>query len=186
MPFFESEVGAMALALPLNAPIRRRGVLVVRSRERDLVVSASQRPLLDAVAALTSTAVERVHFVEVAGRTQVEIESERLRTSVLSAVSHDLRTPLTVVVGLAKLGRQRRFAAGQRAARAGDAPVPDGREPARHGPVARGAGQACGRKRDCPPRRQPRRRGACIAISLPVTRPPEALQTALPAADTLR
>jgi two-component system sensor histidine kinase KdpD len=101
MPFFESEVGAMALALPLNAPIRRRGVLVVRSRERDSVVSTSQRPLLDAVAALTSTAVERVHFVEVAGRTQVEIESERLRTSVLSAVSHDLRTPLTVVVGLA-------------------------------------------------------------------------------------
>jgi two-component system sensor histidine kinase KdpD len=101
MPFFESEVGAMALALPLNAPIRRRGVLVVRSRERDSVVSASQRPLLDAVAALTSTAVERVHFVEVAGRTQVEFEFERLRTSVLSAVSHDLRTPLTVVVGLA-------------------------------------------------------------------------------------
>ncbi len=101
MPLFESEVGAMALALPLNAPIRRRGVLIVRSRERDSVVSASQRPLLDAVAALTSTAVERVHFAEVAGRTQVEIESERLRTSVLSAVSHDLRTPLTVVVGLA-------------------------------------------------------------------------------------
>jgi two-component system sensor histidine kinase KdpD len=101
MPFFESEVGAMALALPLNAPIRRRGVLVVRSRERDSVVSTSQRPLLDAVAALASTAIERVHFVEVAGRTQVEIESERLRTSVLSAVSHDLRTPLTVVVGLA-------------------------------------------------------------------------------------
>ncbi len=101
MPFFESEVGAMALALPLNAPIRRRGVLVVRSRERDSVVAASQRPLLDAVAALISTAIERVHFAEVAGRTQVEIESERLRISVLSAVSHDLRTPLTVVVGLA-------------------------------------------------------------------------------------
>ena len=101
MPFFESEIGAMALALPLNAPIRRRGVLVVRSRERDSVVTASQRPLLDAVAALASTAIERVHFVEVAGQAQVEIESERLRTSVLSAVSHDLRTPLTVVVGLA-------------------------------------------------------------------------------------
>jgi two-component system, OmpR family, sensor histidine kinase KdpD len=101
MPFFESEIGAMALALPLNAPIRRRGILVVRSRERDSVVAAHQRPLLDAVAALASTAIERVHFVEVAGQAQVDIESERLRTSVLSAVSHDLRTPLTVVVGLA-------------------------------------------------------------------------------------
>jgi two-component system sensor histidine kinase KdpD len=101
MPIVEAEAGAMALALPLNAPVRRRGVLVVRTRERDSVVSPSERPLLDAVAALTSTAVERLHFVEIARETQVEIESERLRTSVLSAVSHDLRTPLTVVVGLA-------------------------------------------------------------------------------------
>jgi len=101
MPFVEPEAGAMALALPLNAPVRRRGVLVVRTRERDTVVSATQRPLLDAVAALTSTAVERIHFVEIARETQVEMESERLRSSVLSAVSHDLRTPLTVVVGLA-------------------------------------------------------------------------------------
>jgi two-component system sensor histidine kinase KdpD len=101
MPFVEPEAGATALALPLNAPLRRRGVLVVRTRERDSVVSATQRPLLDAVAALTSTAVERIHFVEVAREAQVEMASERLRSSVLSAVSHDLRTPLTVVVGLA-------------------------------------------------------------------------------------
>jgi two-component system sensor histidine kinase KdpD len=101
MPFVEPEAGAMALALPLNAPVGRRGVMVVRTRERDAAVPDRQRPLLDAVAALTSTAVERVHFVEVARQTQVEIESERLRVSVLSAVSHDLRTPLTVVVGLA-------------------------------------------------------------------------------------
>ena len=65
------------------------------------MVSKRQRPLLDAVAALASTAIERVHFVEVAGQAQVEIESQRLRTSMLSAVSHDLRTPLTVIVGLA-------------------------------------------------------------------------------------
>jgi two-component system, OmpR family, sensor histidine kinase KdpD len=101
MPIVEADIGAMALALPLNAPVRRRGVLIVRTRERDSVVPPGERPLLDAVAALTSTAVERLHFDEIARRTQVEIESERLRTSVLSAVSHDLRTPLTVVVGLA-------------------------------------------------------------------------------------
>jgi two-component system, OmpR family, sensor histidine kinase KdpD len=101
MPYFQTQAGAVALALPLSAPLRRRGVLVVRTRERDTVVHESQRPLLDAVAALASTAVERIHFVEVARETQVQIESERLRTSVLSAVSHDLRTPLTVVVGLA-------------------------------------------------------------------------------------
>jgi len=101
LPFVDSGSGATSLALPLNAPLRRRGVLVVRSRERDVFVPKNQRPLLDAVAALASVAVERIHFAEVARDTQVQMESERLRTSVLSAVSHDLRTPLTVVVGLA-------------------------------------------------------------------------------------
>lgn len=103
LPFVEPATGAAALAVPLDAPIRRRGVLVVRSRVRDVAVPRSQRPLLDAVAALASTAVERIHFAEVARETQVEMESERLRTSILAAVSHDLRTPLTVVVGLADM-----------------------------------------------------------------------------------
>jgi two-component system sensor histidine kinase KdpD len=101
LPFVEPATGAATLALPLNAPLRRRGVLLLQSRERDVVVPNSQRPLLDAVAALASTAIERIHVAAVARSTEVEIESERLRTSVLSAVSHDLRTPLTVVVGLA-------------------------------------------------------------------------------------
>jgi two-component system sensor histidine kinase KdpD len=64
--FVEVASGALALALPLNAPLRRRGVLVVRTRERDVAVRPSQRPLLDAVAALTSTAIERIHFVAAA------------------------------------------------------------------------------------------------------------------------
>jgi two-component system sensor histidine kinase KdpD len=101
LPFVEPATGVATLALPLNAPLRRRGVLLVQSRERDVVVTKSQRPLLDAVAALASTAIERIHFADVARETEVEVEAERLRTSVLSAVSHDLRTPLTVVVGLA-------------------------------------------------------------------------------------
>jgi two-component system sensor histidine kinase KdpD len=41
-----------------------------------------------------------VHFVEVAQGALVKIESERLRNSLLSAISHDLRTPLTALVGL--------------------------------------------------------------------------------------
>lgn len=100
-PFIDANTSAVALVLPLAAPFQRRGVLVAWTRRRDYVVTNVQRPLLDAVAALATTAIERVHYVEVARQVQVDMESERLRSVVLSAVSHDLRTPLTVVVGLA-------------------------------------------------------------------------------------
>jgi len=53
------------------------------------------------MASLVAIAIERVHYVEVAQRSQVDIVSERLRSSILSALSHDLRTPLTALVGLA-------------------------------------------------------------------------------------
>lgn len=53
------------------------------------------------MASLVAIAIERITHVDVAQRTQVEIVSERLRSSILSALSHDLRTPLTALVGLA-------------------------------------------------------------------------------------
>jgi two-component system sensor histidine kinase KdpD len=46
-------------------------------------------------------AVERLHYVEVAQASELSVLSERLRSSILSALSHDLRTPLTALVGLA-------------------------------------------------------------------------------------
>jgi two-component system sensor histidine kinase KdpD len=49
---------------------------------------------------LIAIALERVHYVDVAQNALVSMESERLRNSLLAALSHDLRTPLTVLVGL--------------------------------------------------------------------------------------
>ena len=61
-----------------------------------------QRRHLDTFAALTAIALERVHYVEVAQQALIHMESERLRNSLLSALSHDLRTPLAALVGLAE------------------------------------------------------------------------------------
>src|SRR6185437_4316313 len=47
-------------------------------------------------------ALERVHYVDVAQQALLQMESERLRNSLLSAISHDLRTPLTALRGLAE------------------------------------------------------------------------------------
>ena len=90
------------LYLPLKAPVRTRGVLVVEPDDAGLLMVPEQRRLLETCAALIAIALERVHFVTVAQRTLVDMESERLRNSVLSALSHDLRTPLTALVGLSE------------------------------------------------------------------------------------
>jgi two-component system sensor histidine kinase KdpD len=61
-----------------------------------------RRELLDAFAALAAIALERVHYVDVAQDAVVRMEGERLRNSLLAALSHDLRTPLTGLVGLSE------------------------------------------------------------------------------------
>lgn len=91
----------ISVLLPLRGSTRMRGVLVVSVNydERDFL--QQQRTLLMAVASLMAIAIERLHFVEVAQNAELQIASERLRTSILSALSHDVRTPLTVMYGLA-------------------------------------------------------------------------------------
>ncbi|HEX5393773.1 MAG TPA: two-component system sensor histidine kinase KdpD [Rhodocyclaceae bacterium] len=89
------------LYLPLRAPMRLRGVLALEQRDPDRLLIPEQRRLLDTFASLIAIALERVHYVEVARNTTVQMESERLRNSLLAAISHDLRTPLSVLVGLA-------------------------------------------------------------------------------------
>ncbi|WP_219132721.1 DUF4118 domain-containing protein [Janthinobacterium sp. UMAB-60] len=92
--------------LPLIAPMRTRGVLALLPLEapthgRWLLVP-EQRQHLDTFAALAAIALERVHYIDVAQGALLQMESERLRNSLLAALSHDLRTPLTSLVGLAE------------------------------------------------------------------------------------
>jgi two-component system sensor histidine kinase KdpD len=94
--------GTEVLYIPLRAPTRARGVLAVKAHNRRLLRIPEQRQLLDTFAALIAIALERVHYVGVAQDAVVSMESERLRNSLLAALSHDLRTPLTVLVGLAE------------------------------------------------------------------------------------
>jgi len=88
--------------LPLNASMRTRGVLAFQPESPRLFAVPEQRRQLETFAALTAIALERVHYVDVAQKATVQIESERLRNSLLSALSHDLRTPLAGLTGLAE------------------------------------------------------------------------------------
>ncbi len=91
-----------ALYVPLVAPVRARGVLVLHLRTPDRLRVPEERRLLDACASQIALALERVHFVEMAQQTQIAMEGERMRNTLLSAVSHDLRTPLTGILGAAQ------------------------------------------------------------------------------------
>jgi len=93
--------GSPTLYLPLKAPLRTRGVLAVETANPRLLMIPEQRRQLDIFTALIAIALERVHFVTIAREALIRMESERLRNSLLSALSHDLRTPLTALVGLA-------------------------------------------------------------------------------------
>jgi len=88
--------------LPLVAPMRTRGVLAIEPEQRHWMLIPEQRQQLDTFAALAAIALERVHYIEVAQNALVNMESERLRNSLLAALSHDLRTPLTSLVGLSE------------------------------------------------------------------------------------
>ena len=89
------------LFIPLRAVMRTRGVLAVL-----LPQAASPQPEqlreYETFAAVIGIALERVHYVDVARDALIKIESERLRNSVLAALSHDLRTPLAAVLGLSE------------------------------------------------------------------------------------
>ena len=93
--------GSDVLYIPLRAPADARGILAIKAHNRRLLRIPEQRQLLDTFAALIAIALERVHYVDIAQKALVSMESERLRNSLLAALSHDLRTPLTVLIGLA-------------------------------------------------------------------------------------
>ena len=97
----QSLAGAPMYYLPLKAPMRTRGVLALLPSQKRLLFQPEQARLLETFAAQIALALERVHYVEVAQEALVRMESERLRNGLLSALSHDLRTPLTVLAGLA-------------------------------------------------------------------------------------
>ncbi|MGQ0578565.1 MAG: DUF4118 domain-containing protein [Betaproteobacteria bacterium] len=86
---------------PLRGSTRNRGVLAVAAGNMRGALSKKNLPLLETISALVATAVERLHFVEVAHVSQMQIVSERLRGSILSALAHDIRTPLTALYGTA-------------------------------------------------------------------------------------
>ena len=86
--------------LPLVAGDRRLGVLGIAYAD-DRQFARTDRRLLDALVDQIALALERLRLTEELSETRLASETERLRTALLSSVSHDLRTPLVTIIGAA-------------------------------------------------------------------------------------
>jgi two-component system sensor histidine kinase KdpD len=93
--------GARGMYLPLLTPKGKIGVLGVYPSQPSHLLSPDQMHLLETFANQTALAMERAQLTDEAEQARVQIETERLRNSLLSSVSHDLRTPLAAITGAA-------------------------------------------------------------------------------------
>jgi two-component system sensor histidine kinase KdpD len=92
---------ARATYLPLLAARGKVAVLGVRGADLGRPTSPEQSQHLAAFANQIASAIERTELASVAQWAQLQMETEQMRSSLLSSVSHDLRTPLAVMTGAA-------------------------------------------------------------------------------------
>jgi len=90
-----------ALEVPLVGARGRIGTVAALADGNRALGNPEQRHLLERFAAQTALALERALLAEEAERAQLAAEAERVRSSLLSSVSHDLRTPLATIAGAA-------------------------------------------------------------------------------------
>jgi two-component system sensor histidine kinase KdpD len=93
--------GAKAQYLPLVASTGTVGVLAVQPLDRASLAEPGVQSLLAAFAGQSALAIERGIMADRAHEEEIAVEAERLRTSLLSSLSHDLRTPLAAITGAA-------------------------------------------------------------------------------------
>lgn len=89
--------------LPLRTAHKTHGLLIVEpSSLRQLMIPEQQR-LLETFTLLIASALERLWLTKSEEQARMASEHEQLRNSLLAALSHDLRTPLTVLFGQAEI-----------------------------------------------------------------------------------
>ena len=93
--------GAKRLFLPMHTGRGPIGVVGIDSDKPGPLLTPDQRRLLDALMDQGALAIERAQLVEDMDRIERTAETERLRSALLTSISHDLKTPLAAVLGSA-------------------------------------------------------------------------------------
>jgi two-component system, OmpR family, sensor histidine kinase KdpD len=93
--------GAKRLFLPMRTGRGAIGVVGIDSDKPGPLLTPDQRRLLDALIDQSALAIERVSLVEDLERAKRTAETDRLRSALLTSISHDLKTPLAAILGTA-------------------------------------------------------------------------------------
>ncbi|MCZ2076589.1 MAG: sensor histidine kinase KdpD [Bryobacterales bacterium] len=100
--------GANALYLPLRGSQSVLGVLAAVPAQSAKLDSPEQLHFLEIFASQTAIAIERAQAALASRDAQLRAQTEEIRSALLSAASHDLRTPLAAITGAASSLRSQR------------------------------------------------------------------------------
>ena len=92
---------------PLKTARGMIGVLGIRPREPGMLLTPEQRQTFDSFTHQAAQAVERASLAEQARQADLLQATEKLQTSLLNSISHDLRTPLVSITGALSSLRER-------------------------------------------------------------------------------
>ncbi len=93
--------GAKRLFLPMHTGRGKIGIVGIDDDKSGPLLSPDRRRLLDALMDQAALAIERVRLVEDMDQVKRNVEADRLRSALLTSISHDLKTPLAAVLGAA-------------------------------------------------------------------------------------
>jgi two-component system sensor histidine kinase KdpD len=93
----EAVAGSPALFAPMTGLVQSIGVVGVRPRQADRFLDVEERRLLETCANLIALSLERDQSMLDAQDAQMQVTTEQLRNSLLTSISHDLRTPLATI-----------------------------------------------------------------------------------------
>ncbi|WP_374383777.1 DUF4118 domain-containing protein [Dongia sp.] len=95
----ETLPGARRLFLPLATERGKIGVMGLDREEPGAMLTPDQKRLLDALCDQAAVAIERINLKQDIDKARVVTETEKLRTALLTSISHDFRTPLASIIG---------------------------------------------------------------------------------------
>jgi two-component system sensor histidine kinase KdpD len=90
------------LTVPLLIDHVRQGVLCVTAPPAQITALAAQRRLIDLLAHQASLALERSHLARAAAQAEALAESDRMKSMMITTISHDFRTPLAAISAAAE------------------------------------------------------------------------------------